>query len=80
VTCRRMVMTSGQRVELTRLLERHPAILEHVHPVWKLKRLQPVQLVDLADTLGIDLPARASASGRRWWSRVGCGRGGLPSG
>jgi hypothetical protein len=53
-----------------RLLERHPAIREYVDPAWKLKRLQPVQLVDLADALGVGLPARVSASGRRWSNRV----------
>ena len=50
-----MVMTSGQHFELTRLLERHPAIREHVDPLWKLKRLQPAELVDLAAALGIDV-------------------------
>jgi hypothetical protein len=50
-----MVMTSSQRFELMRLLRRHPAIHDHVHPLWKLKRLQPVQLVDLASALGLYL-------------------------
>jgi hypothetical protein len=50
-----MIMTSAQRFELMRLLERHRAIREHVDPLWKLKRLQPVQLVELAGALGIDV-------------------------
>jgi hypothetical protein len=44
-----------QRYELMRRLKRHPNIKEHVDPTWKLKKLQPPQLLELAAQLGIDL-------------------------
>jgi hypothetical protein len=48
-------MTSMQRYEVMRRLKRHPNIREHVDPTWKLKKLQPAQLLELAASLEIDL-------------------------
>lgn len=67
--CRVMVMTSAQRFELMRLLERHPATPEHVDPLWMLKRLRPAQFVDLAAALGIDVAPLLGPE----WMRAGPG-------
>jgi hypothetical protein len=79
-----MVMTSAQRLELMRLLERRPAIREHADPLWKLKKLQPVQLVELAATLGIDVSPllgrpeqRPESRERRWYAERSILRGAL---
>jgi hypothetical protein len=46
-------MTSAERIHLEQNLRRHPQIEQHVSPAWRLKRLTPPELIELARKLGL---------------------------
>jgi hypothetical protein len=48
-------MISAECVALVRALQRHPNIRAHVGEAWRVKRLSPKDLLQLARRLGIDM-------------------------
>jgi hypothetical protein len=54
-------MTSAERIRLEQSLRSHPRIEEHVSPTWRLKRLTPAELIELARKLGLGSPSESSS-------------------